>query len=347
MKNKLPALTAVALLAVGAILGFRSLQRGDQVRSNTAPTASTGEPATAPALPTAGDQLMVQARLALERRVSVTARIRYQAALNGRSLAGFGGYWQQGRGDSMHMRFELRVNHEDTSLLQVSDGRFIWSDQRVPAGRTITRLDLGKVRSESKHDDEEFEDLGSGRIRIAPPEPDLANRTGGLPKLLMVLSDCFAFQAPQSRRGTPAQPLEGLPASLPVFAVVGRWKPDVLAHFVPEGKGLEALTERLPQEVLLLFGQADLFPYRIESRQLFPAPAAAATPEPSAAFQLSSDPLMLLELSAVSFDSQVPAGQFDYAPGQENWNDLTAEYIDALKQEREKRMARRQTTLPR
>ncbi len=35
-------------------------------------------------------------------------------------------------------------------------------------------------------------------------------------------------------RWTPAQPLEGLPTSLPVFAVVGHWKPEVLALFVPD-----------------------------------------------------------------------------------------------------------------
>jgi hypothetical protein len=343
MKNKLPALTAVALLAVGATLGFRSYQRRDSTATSTATAAapaSTTDSAAAPALPTAGDQLLVQARLALERRVSVTARIRYQAAFNRRSLAGFGGYWQQGRGDDMQMRFELRINHEDTSLLQVSDGRFLWSDQRVPAGRTITRLDLRKVRSESNRKEEDFEDLGSGRIRVAPAEPDLAIRTGGLPTLLMVLSDCFAFVPPQSMRWTPAQPLEGLPASLPVFAVVGRWRPEVLAVFVPEGKGIEALPERLPQEVLLLFGQSDLFPYRIEFRPLVALPVTPAAPGQAVAFQLSSDPLMLLELSAVSFDSQVPAGQFDYAPGsEENWNDLTAEYIDALRQQREERTA--------
>jgi len=345
MKNKLPALTAVILLGVAGAVGYQTFLA--RQHGSTAATSATTAPATSsPASPTAGDQLLVQARLQLERRVSVTARIRYQASLEGRSLAGFGGYWQQGRGDDMHMRFELRVHHDNTSLLQVSNGRFMWTDQQVPAGRSITRLDLRKVRSETSRPEDELSDLVTGTIRPSPPEPEFTLRTGGLPTLLQVLSDCFTFTPPQSMRWTPAQPLEGLPATLPVYAVVGRWKPEVLALFVPEGKGVESLPERLPQEVLLLFGQTDLFPYRLEFRNTRPANASDAN-SPLAAFALTSDPLMLLELSAVSFDSQVPAGQFDYSAGDANWVDRTSEYIDVLKRQREERLAIKKRNLQR
>lgn len=345
MKNKLPALTAVVLVCAACAFGYRSYQaRRAEVAAATA--AANNSVAAASTAPTAGDQLLVQARLQLERRVSVTARIRYQAAIAGRSLAGFGGYWQQGRGDDMHLRFELRINHDNTSLLQVSNGRFMWTDQQVPAGRTITRLDLRRVRSETSQPEDELSDLVAGGIRPAPAEPELTLRTGGLPTLLKVLSDCFAFTPPQAMRWTPAQPLEGLPTSLPVFAVVGRWKPEVLALFVPEGRGVEVLPDRLPQEVLLLVGQADLFPYRIEFRRMLALNAAAAN-SPLAAFTLTSDPLMLLELSAVSFDSQVPAGQFDYSAGDANWVDQTSEYIEVLKKQREERMAIKKRTLQR
>ena len=62
---------------------------------------------------------------------------------------------------------------------------------------------------------------------------------------------------------------------------------------------------------------------------------------------LESDPLMLLELSAVSFDSQIPAGQFDYSAGGANWTDRTEEYIEVLKKQREERMALKKSTLQR
>ncbi|MGD9633196.1 MAG: hypothetical protein AB7U97_07955 [Pirellulales bacterium] len=316
------------------------------MRNDAASAAASQTDTAASSSPGAGDQLLVQARLQLERRVSVTARLRYQALLKGRSLAGFGGYWQQGRGEDMRVRFELRVNHENTTLLQVSDGRFMWTDQQVPAGRSITRLDLRRVRSEMNQPADEMGDLVSSSIRPTPPPAELSLRTGGLPTLLKVLADCFAFVPPQSMRWTPPQPLEGLPESLPVFAVVGHWKPEILAMFVPEGKDAQALPERLPQEVLLLFGQSDLFPYRIEFRHLT-ARRDAGTTSPQAAFTLSSDPLMLLELSAVSFDSQVPAGQFDYSAGNANWIDQTSEYIEVLKRQREERTAIQNRTLQR
>lgn len=348
MKKRLPELTVATVLIAAVSLGTRQYwaEKHQAASMAEAVIASGGQPVPANSQPSAGDQLLVQARLQLERRVSVTARLRYQASLSGHTLAGFGGYWQQGRGEDMHMRFELRVNHEDTSLLQVSNGRFIWTDQQVPAGRTITRLDLRKVRRETNQQADEMEDLLTGGIRPTPPPAELSLRTGGLPTLLQVLGDCFTFLPPQPMRWTPAQPLEGLPESLPVFAVVGHWKPEVLALFVPEGKGLEALPERLPQEVLLLFGQSDLFPYRIEFRRLL-APRTASAASQLAAFTLSSDPLMLLELSAVSFDSQVPAGQFDYSAGDAHWIDQTSEYIDALKRQRAERMAIQKRALQR
>ena len=132
-------------------------------------------------------------------------------------------------------------------------------------------------------------------------------------------------------RWTPAPPLEGLPESLPVFAVVGHWKPDdARSLFCRQARTPPALPERLPQEVLLLFGQSDLFPYRIEFRKLLNPPGALAANGQPAPFQLSRQPLVLLELSDVSFDGQIAAGQFDFSPGDAEWDDRTAEHLEAF-----------------
>jgi hypothetical protein len=56
---------------------------------------------------------------------------------------------------------------------------------------------------------------------------------------------------------------------------------------------------------------------------------------------------MLLELSAVSFDSQVPPGQFDYSAGGANWVDQTSEYIEILKKQRADRIANQKRALQR
>jgi len=163
-----------------------------------------------------------------------------------------------------------------------------------------------------------------------------------LPTLLLSLSECFTFLPTQPMRWTPAPPLAGMPESFPVFAVVGHWKPEALALFVPVGKGVTTLPERLPQEVLVLFGQSDLFPYRIEFRKQLDPPPAVGGPVPP--FRLSREPLVLVELSAVSFDSQLAAGEFDFSPGDAEWNDRTDEYVEAAKRRRQTRLATRADT---
>jgi hypothetical protein len=348
MKNKLPVLTATLLLAAGGMFGYRSYrqQREAAAESRPATRVASTSAASTPAQPTAGNQLLLEARTQLIRRTNVTARLRHQISLDGRQLFGVGGYWQQGSGDDLHMRLELQIANQETAYLQVSNSRFLWTDQRLPAGRTITRLDLRKVRNEWSRAEQELDELEPGRATGALIEPELSIRHGGLPTLLTSLSDHFTFLPPQSMRWTPAPPLAGLPESFPVFAVVGHWKPEVLALYTPKGTDVAALPERLPQEVLVLFGQADLFPYRIEYRKQLSPPASAVANDQVAPFQLSSEPLVLVELSAVSFDGQIAAGQFDYSPGDAEWDDHTAEYLDATRLHRQTRMAAQKQATP-
>jgi hypothetical protein len=101
----------------------------------------------------------------------------------------------------------------------------------------------------------------------------------------------------------------------------------------------------LPQEVLILVGQADLFPYRIEYRQL-ETPTAAVGDGPPIPYQLSSHPLVVMELSDVVFDATIAAGQFDYTPPDPNWTDQTASLLERLRHERQDHMATRTPDQP-
>jgi hypothetical protein len=56
-----------------------------------------------------------------------------------------------------------------------------------------------------------------------------------------------------------------------------------------------------------------------------------------------------LELSDVVFDAPIAAGQFDYDPGDADWNDHTAAVIERLRRARQAQVATRapeQTSLP-
>jgi hypothetical protein len=345
MKNKLPGLTAIVLVAVGAayVYHYFESRRGTPPSSPmpggaaSTPIGGDASASSAPRDP-AGDQLIIRARNQLERRASVSAKMRHQITLNGRQLFGVGNYFQQGSGETMRVRLELTANSDETRMVQISNGRELWTDQHLPVARRLTRINLTKLRYELNRDEEDFDELRPGAATWSTFEPEFSNVYGGLPSLLASLSDQFEFLPPQPMRWTPTPPIAGLPESVPVFAVVGHWRPEILALLVPELKPGQPLPDRLPQEVLILFGQTDLFPYRLEYRPQFHPPTTAPGQQP-APFQLSRNPIALLELSEVSFDVPIAAGQFDFSPGDAEWDDRTTEAVEAMRQARQVRMA--------
>jgi hypothetical protein len=121
-----------------------------------------------------------------------------------------------------------------------------------------------------------------------------------------------------------------------VYAMVGRWKRDRLGALLPhlekpsksKKKSAKPPT-RVPQEVLLLVGQTDLFPYRVEYRRLNDPAVEKSSPE------LSADPIVLLEYFDVAFNVPIPAGQFDYSPGEVKWDDRTAEYLEKIRRQKQ------------
>jgi hypothetical protein len=139
-----------------------------------------------------------------------------------------------------------------------------------------------------------------------------------------------------------------------VFAVVGHWKPEKLAALLTKDDAnkqnqkpsdtksakQKRIPERLPEEVLLLVGQSDLFPYRIEYRQL-ETPVAANKDGPPIPYQLSVHPMVVLELSDVVFDAPIAAGQFDYTPGDADWVDQTAVLLERLRRASQAQVAAR------
>ncbi len=92
--------------------------------------------------------LLMQAASQLERRASVTARMRHQVSVGGQQLYGVGSYWQQGSGEDLKVRLELQIAGQDAKFLQVSNSRFSWIDRHLPTGRTVTRFDLRQLRAD-------------------------------------------------------------------------------------------------------------------------------------------------------------------------------------------------------
>jgi hypothetical protein len=348
MKNTLPRLWAVAVLLFGsaAIAPVVPHSATRVARGADAGAAPAGAPSVS-----SGDRLLTQALVQLERRRSVTTRLTYDVWLRGERLSGRGSYWQQGNGEDLRVRLELQMIGQGCNLLQVSNGRALWIDRVLPIGRTVSQINLRELRSDPVLAAESFDQIRPGEASWSPTQPDVLACYGGLPRLLASLSENFTFMPRQAMRlvspGSPPQ------ASIPYFAVVGHWKPEKLAMLAgpassverqaPEPEGAQS---RFPQEVLMLFGQADLFPYRVEYRQRETQPSAGPN-LPAATYQLSARPTVVLEFSDVAFDVPIAVGQFDYAPGDVDWVDQTATVLERLHRQRQAKVATRSVEAPR
>jgi hypothetical protein len=350
MKNTLRLFTALAwaFIAASAIAQPPAV---DATFADARSSALNSQPSTLK--PSVGDRLLAQAASQLERRRSVTARLRHQVLIGGQQLYGVGSYWQQGTGDDLRVRLELQIAGQATSLLQISNSRFLWFDRLLPTGRTVTRIDLRQLRVDPVlAASNNFDELRPGEASWSTIQSDVTAQCGGLPRLLAALGENFSFLPPQAMR--LVEPNRAEPTNVPFFAVVGHWKQEKLASLVGsqeqqaesrEPENFDSIPARLPQEALLLIGQADLFPYRIEYRALETPLEPQANGSP-VAYQLSSRPLVVLEFSNVVFDVPIAAGQFDYAPRDVEWVDHTAVMLERLRRERQAKVAA-QTNAPR
>jgi hypothetical protein len=298
----------------------------------------------------------MQAAAHLERRASVTARIHHQVAIGKQQLYGAGSYWQQGSGEALKVRLELQIAGQEAQLLQVCNSRFLWLDRKLPTGRTVTRIDLRKLRADPTLGAPNLDDIRPGEANWSSLNSELTEFTGGMPKLLTALGDNFTFLPPQAMRLAISPPISSEPMNVPVFAVVGHWKPERLESLIaktpatptdpqqpappPKSTKRKPLPERMPEEVLLLVGQSDLFPYRIEYRRL-ETPDLPVGDGPPIPYQLSTHPMVVLELSDVTFDAPIAAGQFDYAPGDAPWTDQTTAILDRLREQHQAQVATR------
>jgi hypothetical protein len=268
-------------------------------------------------------------------------------------LTGRGGYWQQGSGDELRVRLELQIAGQEASLLQVSDGRDLWTERRLPIARNVTRIKLRQLRAELMLSDP-LGDLQPGNASWVTTPPELTAQFGGLPSLLFSLQENFTFMPPQPTRLILTDPNGKQTASTPYFAVVGLWRPAKLTAQLPRehaatvaDQTAESLAKiipaRLPDEVLILFGQSDLFPHRIEYRKL-QTPVAAVQSGAAIPYQFSARPMVVLEFDEVQFDAPIDPGQFIYTPGDADWSDHTEVVLERLR--RTQQFARRPQPSP-
>ena len=150
MNSSLPRLTPLLIFLAAAALVALRLRDGVAKEPTVLPPKSNEQAALRQSVEqrreqssrpaSVGDKLLVQAATMLERRASVSARLRHQAFLRGNQIYGIGSYWQQGSGAELRVRLELQIAGQEASLLQISNSRFLWIDRHLPPPQLRTSI---------------------------------------------------------------------------------------------------------------------------------------------------------------------------------------------------------------
>ena len=270
--------------------------------------------------------LLEDAMRVLEMRRSVSAKIRQQVDLFGKSLVGSGSYFEKRLGTDRLIRLELRIQHGDqaSSLVQVAAvadsnaRRFLWTKRKLLDKEQLSRVDLDRVARVLQREEVT---PGAGRMGILPG-------MGGLTKMLRGLHASFDFTDAQLGWLGKERQL--------VWRIQGQWKPDRLAKLLPKSqKEAEAgklpdpsrLPPHLPDQVVLHLGHEDLFPYRIEYRRSNPK-------ESDGSAKLATRAMVTMEFYDVVVDISVSSQRFTYNPGDLDYTDDTDAYLESLGVER-------------
>jgi hypothetical protein len=270
-----------------------------------------------------GQSLVAQAAQQLLRQPSLEAKIRQQVDLFGQQLAGAGVYRQLFQGPEKRLRFELKLQTagQAASVQQVSDGRFLYLRRDWPEQKSLSRVDLQRVR--------EAAGSASGD---APLDSQTAwTALGGLPRLLYSLDENFRFNEP--RRDAIGR--------LPVWVLDGQWKTEKLVRLLPDqapdllaGKPprLERLPPHLPDSVTVVLGRDELiplFPYRIAYRRQV-APSASLFGGAASRRGPTSRCIVMMELFEVRSRLPLDQAQFNYQAGEQEVVDRTELFLERL-----------------
>ncbi|MEM8680020.1 MAG: hypothetical protein AAGF97_11760 [Planctomycetota bacterium] len=254
--------------------------------------------------------ILQQAVEAVEAVTSLTAKIRQRVSVEGESLVGSGAYQQATYGDDCLFRLDLTIALGDqfATLIQVGDGRFVWTyrvtpdpTQPVAGVETIdlpmrsemTRVDLNEVRRQK----------GATEILAF----------GGLPHTLRQITRNYTMES-----ATKTQ-LQGLP----VWSLQGKRKPQP-EDPEEELSSADKYPDRLPEWIVLLVGQDDLLPYRIEFRNRPPASGDVDEDEGAAEREFT----VAMDFFEVQIGAKIDPRAFAFQPRDHRVEDTTGEFVE-------------------
>jgi hypothetical protein len=298
MKHNLPSLLVAAMLA-GSYSGDCPAESD----------ASAAEPSPS------GAAMIAKVARQMNAAGTLQADLRQRIHLFGQRLTGTGVYRQKASpaGPRVRVEWKIPVGDQMASILQICDGRFVWTQRDLLDGVTLERIDLDRIRAS-----DDSESYAGSHV---PRTHDLA--VVGLPRLLMGLSDHFEFDHPKAAR------LD----NRPVWSVLGRWneqKPEVTSEVLDSSPKLRApaALAHLPTHVRIIAGQGDLMLIRIEYLRLDKTPVP-----PDADHSMTSARILVaIELVSPVLGRPLDDALFAFDPGKEPFSDQTEVYLQELRQ---------------
>lgn len=262
-----------------------------------------------------GDATMMLERaiVRLERQPSVAASLRQRIDLYGRRLVGSGSYHQMNAGKDLLFRTELKIPLGDTitSLLQVCNGRYLWTYRALPhedAQRglqtTLTRVDLNTVRKRG---------IGYGGSWAQ------GIGYGGLPGLLKQALRLFEFG--EATRGE----LHGVP----VWQLLGTLREETSERLLGKDKegNQRKRAPHIPDMVSVTLGIDDLFPYRIDYRRQSETSDSQSRAKSLIAGGTKTQSLVTLEVFEVQTGQTIDPQMFFFRPTDVQVEDATDAFI--------------------
>lgn len=264
------------------------------------------------------NQLLSKSVKMIESQHSISADVAHFTDLFGKKLLGKGVYCEDRSGPRPLVRFELKVpiGESESTLLQISDGKFLWIYRVFMENAYLDRVDLERIAAALTEQGR----AGQG----APASGGLgmldSAALSGAAGLIMSLREAFSFD--MAERETLYD--------TPVWKLRGRWRGDRLAALLPDqaeaieqGRGevdLSRLPPQLPDQVFIWLGKDDLFPYRIEYRRR----------DAGAAGSQNARTIAAMQFMRVSFNVPLDPNQFVFEPNKAPIADRTGEYIEKL-----------------
>jgi hypothetical protein len=313
-------IVVAALAVVGGYFAARMLATdwpGPSARVDGGPvTVAAGVHGAADAW-SDGNALLERVLAKVEWRPNLAARFRQSLRLGDDPLSGAGEYWQQGVGNTRRScwQWTTLVAGQTAAFRQVFDkDAHLWTDVRMHGERTVTRVDVGHVRRELSL---AAEGAGQGGEGGRLPTPELRAR-GGISQLIAELQHSFTFGT-----ADPAV-VEGREA----FAVLGRWRPEVLQRDWPQLDAAQPgdWPAHLPHHVVVVVGGIDFFPYVVEYRSGREGSLVDAPPT-----QTALDPLARYEFFEVRYAATMSKDLFEFPSTDEEWRDVTGAVIERLR----------------